>query len=109
MVLNLVIGLVVDTIVLYYVAGFVQVRHNSIAKAAMVTILGLVLGYLLAPFVITFLFVSLELVLLMLAVSLILRLLLIKFVYNIGLSQTLFLWIFSAIASSLLAVFLPFY
>jgi hypothetical protein len=105
--LSLLIGVALDTIVLFYTAGFLKVRGNSFPKALLVTLASLGLGYVLGIAFLASLFVSLGLTLLIALAAVLLRLFLIKFFYRTGFGKAFAVWIVSALVSIAVQIFLP--
>jgi len=101
-------GILVDMLVLFFVAGFLKIGGNSFARAAILVIVSAVLGYILGPLILATFFLSISAFLIALIASLVVRLILIKAVYRIGLSKAVLLWIVSAIASVVVSFFIPF-
>lgn len=104
---GLLVGFLVDIIVLYYIANFFHVPNNSLGKAVMVTLLSMAIGYVIAPFLIGLLFISLGAFLLFIAASILIRFFLIKMVYGIGFSAALKIWIISALVTVAISAVLP--
>ena len=104
---GLLVSLLVDIIVIYYIANFYHVPDNTLGKALMVTILSLVIGYILTPILIGILFISTGAFMLFVFASLFIRLFLIKMVYRVGFSNALSMWIMSAIVTIVISLFLP--
>jgi len=102
-----ILGVVIDAVVLYFVAGFAGVRNNTAAKAFMVTVLAFIAGYFIGPLLLASLFIGMGLFFFVLIVSLFVRLILIKVVYGIGFGKALVAWILSAVVSIVVSIFLP--
>jgi len=104
---GLLVSLLVDIIVLYYIADFFHVPNNSLGKALMVTILSLAIGYVIAPLLLGVLFLSIGLFFLFIIASIFIRFFLIKMVYVVGFSKALSMWVMSAIVTIVISIFLP--
>lgn len=102
------LGLVIDVLVLFFVAGFLKVRNNSFGKAVILMIVATFLGYILGPILLVLLFASIGAFFLALIASLFIRLILIKIVYRVGLSKAFSIWVVSAIVSVVVSLLLPF-
>ena len=101
-------GLVVDIMVLFFVAGWLKIRGNSFVKAIVLVLVSAVLGYIIGPLLLATFFLSISAFLIALVASLIIRLVLIKAVYRIRSLKAISLWIVSAIASVVVSFFIPF-
>lgn len=102
------IGLVIDVLVLFFVAGALKVRQNSIGKAVILTVVAAILGYVLGSVLLTILFISFSAFFLAMIAALFLRLILIKIIYKTSLGKAFSIWIVSAIVTVVVSFFLPF-
>lgn len=103
-----IVGLFIDIMVLYYVAGFLRAPGNTFGKALIVILGSLAFGYLIAPVLLASLFASIGLFFLILIVAVFIRLILIKLVYKIRLGQAFAIWILTAIVSIVVSLIFPF-
>ncbi len=101
-------GILIDMIVLFFVAGFLKIGGNSFGKAAILVLVSAGLGYFVGPLVLATFFLSISAFLLALIAALAIRLILIKGVYRIGFSKAIALWVVSAVVSLAVSWFIPF-
>jgi len=100
-------GILIDIIVLFFVAGFLKIRGNSFGKAAILVVVSAILGYIVGPLLLAAFFVSVSAFLLALIAGLVIRLILIKGVYRIGFSKAISLGVVSAVVSLAVSWFIP--
>ena len=103
------VSLAIDAVVLFFVARHLNVPNSTLQKAVILVVVSAALGYILGPALLITLLASLSFFLLALLATVIIRLILIKMVYKVGFSKAFSIWIFSAIVSILVGIFLPFY
>ena len=77
---NFLVGLVIDVLVLFFVAGFLKVRDNSFGKAVILMIVASFVGYFAGPMLLVLLFASIGAFLLAFIARIFIRLILIKIV-----------------------------
>ncbi len=105
--MGLIVAVVVDVIVLYYIAGFSKVGNNRPEKAVIVTLASLAFGLVAGPLMVA-LFIALPLLFVAsLLPVLLFRLVMIKIIYRTSFSQAFFVWVLSALVSIGVSMLLP--